>query len=67
MRSLVCDRPGQLSLVDRPDPVRGPDEVLVRIRRVGVCGPHREDPGQDREVLRGLAVAEFLRWLGRPA
>lgn len=38
MRSLVCDRPGQLSLVDRPEPVRGRGEVLVRIRRVGVCG-----------------------------
>jgi 2-desacetyl-2-hydroxyethyl bacteriochlorophyllide A dehydrogenase len=38
MRSLICDRPGQLSLIDRPEPVRGTDEVMIRIRRVGVCG-----------------------------
>ena len=38
MKALICDQPGQLSLIDRPDPVRKPGEVMLRIRRVGVCG-----------------------------
>lgn len=38
MRSLVCLEPGLLAIEQRPTPVRDADEVLVRIRRVGVCG-----------------------------
>ncbi|MCX5513919.1 dehydrogenase [Kaistia algarum] len=38
MKALSCDEPLKLSLVDRPVPVAGADEVLVRIRHVGVCG-----------------------------
>lgn len=38
MRTLICDQPGQLSLVDRPEPVRQPGEVMIRVRRIGVCG-----------------------------
>ena len=38
MKALVCDEPGRLSLVSRPEPVRKEGEVLVRIRHVGICG-----------------------------
>lgn len=38
MKALLCDEPGRLSLVDRPEPVRGDGDVLVRIRHVGICG-----------------------------
>ena len=38
MRSLVCNRPGALAVEDRPRPQPGEGEVLVRIRRAGVCG-----------------------------
>lgn len=38
MQAILCERPGALSLIDRPAPSRSADEVLVRIRRVGVCG-----------------------------
>jgi 2-desacetyl-2-hydroxyethyl bacteriochlorophyllide A dehydrogenase len=38
MKALVCQRPGELSLVERPDPKPLPGEVLLRIRRVGICG-----------------------------
>lgn len=38
MRSLLCVKPGELSLVERPKPARREGEVLVRIRRAGVCG-----------------------------
>lgn len=38
MRAVLCRKPGQLEIVERPVPVRKPGEALVRIRRVGVCG-----------------------------
>ena len=38
MRVLQCVEPGNLVVVDRPEPAAGPGEVLVRIRRAGVCG-----------------------------
>lgn len=39
MKAVVLERPGELSLVDRPEPASpGPDEVLVATRRVGLCG-----------------------------
>jgi 2-desacetyl-2-hydroxyethyl bacteriochlorophyllide A dehydrogenase len=38
MQALSCDAPHQLSIIDRPEPKPGDGEVLVRIRRVGVCG-----------------------------
>ncbi|WP_119157361.1 zinc-binding alcohol dehydrogenase family protein [Caldimonas tepidiphila] len=38
MKTIVCDRPGALVLRQRPVPQRGADEVLLRVRRVGVCG-----------------------------
>lgn len=38
MKALLCDEPGRLTLIDMPEPQPGPGEVLVRIRRAGVCG-----------------------------
>ncbi|NKN36046.1 zinc-binding alcohol dehydrogenase family protein [Agrobacterium sp. a22-2] len=38
MKALICNEPGRLSLVSRPEPVPAPNEVLVRIRHVGICG-----------------------------
>jgi 2-desacetyl-2-hydroxyethyl bacteriochlorophyllide A dehydrogenase len=38
MRVLQCVEPGNLVVIDRPEPAAGPGEVLVRIRRAGVCG-----------------------------
>ncbi len=38
MLTIVCETPGVLKAERRPRPVRGEDEVLVRLRRVGVCG-----------------------------
>ena len=38
MKAVICQQPGKLELVDRPAPLPGPGEALVRIRRVGVCG-----------------------------
>lgn len=38
MDALVCSEPGKLELVRRPGPQPEPDRVLVRPRRVGICG-----------------------------
>jgi 2-desacetyl-2-hydroxyethyl bacteriochlorophyllide A dehydrogenase len=38
MKALSCDQPGKLSIVQRPEPEPAQGEVLVRIRRVGICG-----------------------------
>lgn len=38
MRALICEEPGRLAIISRPPPVRAENEVLVRIRRVGICG-----------------------------
>ncbi len=38
MLTIVCEAPGRLHAEDRPAPQRGVGEVLVRIRRIGVCG-----------------------------
>jgi 2-desacetyl-2-hydroxyethyl bacteriochlorophyllide A dehydrogenase len=38
MRAIVCHEPFRLGLIARDEPVAGPSEVLIRIRRVGLCG-----------------------------
>jgi 2-desacetyl-2-hydroxyethyl bacteriochlorophyllide A dehydrogenase len=38
MLTVVCETPGTLLAQDRPMPTRAPDEVLLRVKRVGVCG-----------------------------
>lgn len=38
MKAVVCEKPFELRYVERPAPKVGEGEVLVRIRRVGLCG-----------------------------
>lgn len=39
MQTIVLERPGLLRLTTTPAPSEpGPDEVLLRVRRVGICG-----------------------------
>ncbi len=39
MKTLILDKPGELRVTDTPAPAApGPDEALVRVHRVGVCG-----------------------------
>lgn len=38
MRAVVFQKSGELALVDRPEPVVGPKDVLVETAAVGVCG-----------------------------
>ncbi|WP_276354552.1 NAD(P)-dependent alcohol dehydrogenase [Cohnella caldifontis] len=38
MKAAVLTEPGKIEIQERPVPVPGPDEALVRIRAVGLCG-----------------------------
>ena len=38
MLTVVCQTPGTLRAEERSRPERGADEVLLRVKRVGVCG-----------------------------
>lgn len=38
MKALICHEPGRLEVISRAEPVPGPGEALIRIRRVGICG-----------------------------
>lgn len=38
MLTVVCETPGTLRALNSPTPERGEGEVLLRVRRVGVCG-----------------------------
>lgn len=47
MNVVVCPEPGTLRVEQRPVPTPAADEVLVRVRRVGVCGT-------DMHIFRGV-------------
>lgn len=38
MLTVTCKAPGQLEALERSIPARAADEVLIRVRRVGICG-----------------------------
>ncbi|WP_110635694.1 zinc-binding alcohol dehydrogenase family protein [Salinicola salarius] len=38
MQVVVCSKPNEMTLIDRPVPDCAPGEALVAIRRVGICG-----------------------------
>jgi len=38
MRAVVFEEQGRQALVERPEPVAGPGEVLIEVAAVGVCG-----------------------------
>jgi 2-desacetyl-2-hydroxyethyl bacteriochlorophyllide A dehydrogenase len=38
MKAIICNKPGELKLIDIPQPELKHDHALVRIRRIGICG-----------------------------
>ena len=38
MLTVICESPRNLQALNRPRPERAPGEVLLRVKRVGVCG-----------------------------
>ena len=57
MRSLELSAYGATAVVERPDPVAGPDEVVVEILACGLCGT-------DRHIFRGEYPARLPLVMG---
>ncbi len=38
MKYIVCEKPGEFLLKEKPYPVRGQGEALLKINKVGICG-----------------------------
>jgi 2-desacetyl-2-hydroxyethyl bacteriochlorophyllide A dehydrogenase len=38
MKYIVCEQPGEFALKEKPLPVRKPNEALLKIKKVGICG-----------------------------
>ena len=53
MKSVVCAAPGELRLGQVPIPTAGEGDVLLRVRRIGVCGT-------DMHIFRG--TQPFLQY-----
>lgn len=62
MKLAVFTAPGKIEIVERPKPaISEPDEVLIRIERVGVCG---SDVHFYRDGRIGNAVLDYPATLG---
>ncbi len=53
MKTLVCQAPGELRMSEVPVPLPAPGEVLLRVRRIGLCGT-------DMHIFRG--TQPFLQY-----
>jgi L-idonate 5-dehydrogenase len=61
MRAVVVHGPGDVRIDERPDPVPGPDEVLLAMEWGGICG---SDVGYWRYGASGTAVLRHPLVLG---
>ncbi|WP_093556638.1 zinc-binding alcohol dehydrogenase family protein [Pseudoduganella namucuonensis] len=53
MKRILCETPGSLRMTHAPIPVASADEVLLRVRRIGLCGT-------DMHIFRG--TQPFLQY-----
>ncbi len=69
MKALLLSAPGRLELVDVPDPIAGPDDVLVRVKAAGICGSdiHGLDGSTGRRIpplIMGHEAAGVIEAVG---
>ena len=62
MKALVYTRPNEVQLQDYPDPVLNPEEVIIKIKAVGICGSdmhayHGHDPRRNPGLVMGHELA----------
>ena len=38
MKYIVCEKPGQFELKEKPAPIRAEGEALLRVEKIGICG-----------------------------
>lgn len=69
MRQAVMIAPGQIEIRDVPAPLCGPDEVLLRVRRIGICGSdihvyHGKHPYTSYPVVQGHEFSGVIEAVG---
>lgn len=70
MRQAVMRAPGRIEFLDLPRPTAAPDEVLLKIKRIGVCGSdihvnHGKHPFTSYPVVQGHEFAAVVEMVGR--
>ena len=64
MKALVINRPGELQVKELPAPAIAPDEVLVRMRAVGICHSDYELYGGKYIIPVDYPVTPGHEWSG---
>jgi len=70
MKQAVMTSPGVIEFRDVPVPKPGPEEVLIRVRRIGVCGSdihvrHGRHPFTSYPVVQGHEFSGVIEAVGR--
>ena len=66
MKALMIEKPGKAIVVDRPEPIAGHGEVLVRVARAGLCGTGPIAGASAKSIARSSLVwnaSHFGRFL----
>jgi len=72
MRQAVMTTPGVIEFREAPVPAPGPDEVLLRIKRIGICGSdmhvyHGVQPFTEYPVVQGHEFSAVVEAVGSRA
>lgn len=55
MKALVSNGKNDLNLLDLPEPVCGPDDLIIKTQQIGVCGT-------DLEIIHNKMDPEYIRY-----
>jgi L-iditol 2-dehydrogenase len=69
MRQAVMTQPGEIAFREVPKPRIGDDQVLIQIKRIGICGSdihvyHGQHPYTDYPVVQGHEVSGVIADVG---
>lgn len=69
MRQAVMTEPGKIEFRDVPEPKAGPGQILLRIKRIGVCGSdihvnHGKHPFTSYPVVQGHEFSAVVEAVG---
>ncbi len=69
MRQAIMTRPGRIEYRELPDPIPGPGEILLRIKKIGVCGTdvhvwHGKHPFTPFPVVQGHEYSAVVEAVG---
>jgi 2-desacetyl-2-hydroxyethyl bacteriochlorophyllide A dehydrogenase len=69
MRQAIMTKPGHIEFGTAPEPVVGPGEILLRIKKIGVCGSdihvwHGQHPYTPYPVIQGHEFSAVVEAVG---